>query len=154
MRQIGPDEKTDCFLCHGIGLFPTGPGQREGSRPVAHFLMLACPCSGEFGPNGIRGGNAHQLTLADVNGWVAWVDGGIREDVEALWRAGIQTWVSCEGEKNTAGWGRYLSLLRPSAEQISVAREMLPWAVSEEAIGTKEHPNGYNTGWSYVFRGA
>lgn len=147
MRQIAPDEKTDCPYCHGIGLVPTRPGQR-GNLRVAHMNMRGCPCND---PTEIWAGNVHPLVLADANGWVAWVDEGIKDDIEALWRAGIMTWVSCQGSPD-----RYVSLLSPTEDQIATAREILTWATGEECDFTFQQRlkrrNDIAGHWSYIFR--
>ena len=80
-------------------------------QEVAHLGMDPCGCHTDFvfdlaghSPSGI---NDHPLVLVQANGWAAWIDEGIADDVRLLWEEGIATSYSCQGDQ--ISW-RYIAL--------------------------------------------
>lgn len=66
-----------------------------------------CPVGCEWHTNA-RGGyqyhHNHPQVLARANGWVAWVDEGMRPLIEEAWEMGIETTASCQGTSDHLGY--------------------------------------------------
>lgn len=127
MRRIAL--ATDCPKCGGTGLVPGPPRLYTHSRtvaePIGYFALCDCgvlcePERAKFG--GVYGGNDHPMLLLQANGWAAWVDQGIADDIKLLWSKGIPTWVSCQGDENAS---RYIGILDYS--RVDEVVELLPW---------------------------
>ena len=105
-----------------------------------HAHMVACDCPPGLERNHrlraalgedderLYGGDTHRQALLLASGHAAWVDEGIRADIERLWGAGIWTENSCEGSD---GHPRYVTLT--DYRQRETAGAMLPWAVTESS---------------------
>ena len=117
LLKVDTHVATTCTKCGGTGLVPLGPGTVyydeadvwPQEQDVAHTGMVACDCGA--GPNyeghSSSGINDHQLVLVQANGWAAWVDEGIADDVRLLWENNIPTSFSCQGDAHA--W-RYIAL--------------------------------------------
>ncbi len=70
----------------------------------------------------------HRQVLARADGYVAWVDELLREDIERLWRAGIATFSSCQDN-----YGKFISIR--DKPHVDAARDLLPWVTVVEDSG-------------------
>ena len=134
------DRETSCLSCHGTGTILAPYDSRPGG--YAHAYEIVCGCGiflerhEQLGVHGYQTGQTlpwktHKQALARAAGWVAWVDEPLREDIERLWEAGIETFSSCQGQDET---GRMILL--PRGQDHAAAKELLPWvAVVKEHAG-------------------
>jgi hypothetical protein len=91
--------------------------------------MLEKPwfAAANYEKGGILPFRTHRQVLAQANGWVAWVDEKLLDDIGRLWTAGMETYNSCQDNE-----GRWLSL--PEVH-VTRARDMLPWvSVTQKAF--------------------
>jgi hypothetical protein len=132
------DLATDCVPCGGTGMIPGALDTRPGFP--AHPYGLVCGCGimvndplftdMNYQAWGILPFITHPQALARANGWVAWVDELLKDDIEQLWSAGVQTYSSCQD--NSPGKGRWVNL---SEEDAAFAEKILPWVtVTEKAF--------------------
>lgn len=124
------DLETSCLSCHGTGSI-LGPYDPRPGNP-AHPYAVVCGCGilMERHPHmatlGYRTGQTmpwvtHRQALARAAGYVAWVDELLREDIERLWEAGIETFSSCQDN-----YGKWISI--PDKTRAAAAQDLLPWA--------------------------
>jgi hypothetical protein len=131
------EKETSCPSCHGTGSI-LGPYDPRPGQP-AHPYEIVCGCgifperypalnyqTGQTMP-----WTTHRQVLARADGYVAWVDELLREDIERLWQAGIATFSSCQDN-----YGKFISIRDKT--HVDAARDLLPWmtAVEDTAVGS------------------
>lgn len=125
------DAETGCLSCHGTGMI-LAPA-REGD--VAHAYSIVCGCevmTERYPQLSYQAGMTlpfitHRQEMAMADGWVAWVDAGLRNDIEKLWMKGIETVSSCQGP------GRWI-MIRDESLTIP-ATQILGWVKQAEKNG-------------------
>jgi len=93
--------ETGCLSCKGTGTILAPP---RDDKTVAHDYGIVCGCGilcERIPQFAYRAGMIlpfvlHRQEMAMANGWVAWVDAGLKNDIEKLWMAGIETVSSCQ----------------------------------------------------------
>lgn len=113
------DMKNDCPLCFGTG---TIRGQHF------HDRVTSCPNGCHWSePGSVFGGTTHPQVLIDYNGRIAWVDRDMAFPILEIWKAGIDTWVSCQGGPcpchEVGNYEPYIGLVTPCDP--TIAEEIL-----------------------------
>lgn len=128
------DAETGCLSCRGTGMI-LAPARWDD---VAHAYSIVCGCGilpERFPQFSYQTGMTlpfitHRQAMAMAMGWVAWVDAELKEDIENLWTAGIETVSSCQDNP------KRMIMIR-DAERVDEARRILGWV---QVIS----PNGAN----------
>ncbi len=140
----------DCLSCYDTGFFhgdaiPSDPRKFHGSRQIYPTVLCICPVAvkwlDEEGPHngdfklGKWDGWCHSVHPTHFT-WYAkegiWVplDFGIIDDIQYMWKLGLPTLYSCEGEEGRST--RYIKFA--TREAALIAGERLQWVdrVDEE----------------------
>lgn len=134
--------RPNCLTCYDTGFWhddaiPADPKTFEGSRQIYPSMLCTCPVAVKWLEEGPRNGD---FQLGKWDGWChsihpthftwnakegTWVplDFGIIDDVTYMWKLGLRTLFSCEGEPGVST--RYIKFAE--REHAVIAATRLGW---------------------------